>query len=97
MMFVIQGFDATDGAAGRARYLDAHVAHLRSLGERFVIGGPFLDQNGVPIGSMVVIEATARADAEAFAAADPFVLNGVFGRVEIHAWDFGHLRASGRG
>ena len=97
MMFVIQGFDAPGAAALREQYLDAHVAHLRSLGERFVIGGPFLGENGVPVGSMIVIEAADRAAAEAFAAADPFVLNKVFARTEIHAWDFGHLRQSGRG
>jgi uncharacterized protein YciI len=96
-MFVIQGFDAPDAAASRAQHLDAHVTHLRALGDRFVIGGPFLGENGVPVGSMVVIEAADRAQAEAFAAADPFVLNKVFARHEIHAWEFGHLRATGRG
>lgn len=97
MMFVIEGLDGPDAEALRARHLDAHVTHLTALGEGFVIGGPFLDQNNASIGSLVVVEAADRAAAEAFAAADPFVLNKVFERVEIRRWDFGHLRAKGRG
>jgi len=96
MMFVIEGLDGPDAAPLRAQHLDAHVAHLRSLGGRFVIGGPFLDQNGVSIGSLVVIEADSQSVAEAFAAADPFVLNKVFATVTVRRWEFGHLRASGR-
>ena len=96
-LFVIEGIDAEGGAAARATHTDTHVAHLLALGERFVIGGPFLDANDQPIGSLVVIEADSQADAEAFAAADPFVLNGVYGTVTVRRWAFGHLRVSGRG
>jgi len=95
-MFVIEGLDGPDAAVLRAQHLDAHVAHLHALGERFVIGGPFVDQNGVSIGSLVVIEAETQAAAEAFAASDPFVLNKVFATVTVRRWEFGHLRASGR-
>ena len=97
MMFVIEGLDGLESMSRRAEFLDRHVAHLRSLGDRFVIGGTFLDQNGVAIGSLVVIQAASQADAEAFAAADPFVLNKVFVTVTVRRWDFGHLRQSGRG
>jgi len=96
-MFVIEGHDGPGAAALRARHLDAHVAHLTALGDGFVIGGPFLDQNNASIGSLIVVELTDRAAAEAFAAADPFVLNKVFERIEIRRWDFGHLRQKGRG
>jgi uncharacterized protein YciI len=97
MMFVIEGMDAPDNAAARAAHTDAHVAYLLALGERFVIGGPFLDADSQPIGSLVVIEAENQEAAEAFAAADPFVLNGVYETVTVRRWAFGHLRASGRG
>ena len=97
MMFVIQGFDGPGVAGLRAAHQEAHVAHLLALGERFVLGGPFVDENTIPVGSMMVIEAADRAAAEAFAAADSFVLNKVFAGVEIHRWAFGHLRSTGRG
>ncbi len=96
-LFVIEGIDAPGNGAARAAHTDAHVAHLLALGERFVIGGPFLDANDRPVGSLVVIEADSAAEAEAFAAADPFVLNGVYGTVTVRRWEFGHLRAGGKG
>ena len=97
MMFVIEGTDTPDSAAVRDTHTDAHVAYLLALSERFVLGGPFLGADGRPDGSLVVIEAESLADAEAFAAADPFVLNGVYAEVSVRAWAFGHLRAGGRG
>lgn len=98
-LFVIEGTDAPDNAAARAAHTDAHVAYLLAMGERFVIGGPFLSagDNDNPIGSLVVIEVDTQKEAEAFAAADPFVLNGVYADVTVRRWAFGHLRASGRG
>ena len=97
MQFVIEGLDRADGAALREQHKAAHVAHLLSLGERFVIGGPFLDDEGREIGSMVVIEAEDRASANAIAGADPFVTEGVFSKVTVRRWDFGYLREKGRG
>lgn len=97
MLFAIEGIDRTDAAAARAEYLDAHVARLVALGERFVIGGPFLGDDGAASGSLMVIECAGLAEAEAFAQADPFVLHGVFGSVAVRRWEFGHLRAKGKG
>jgi uncharacterized protein YciI len=96
-LFAIEGMDAPDKASARAAHTDAHVARLLALGERFVIGGPFLSPDDRSIGSLVVIEADSLEAAEAFAAADPFVLNGVYQSVTVRRWAFGHLRASGRG
>jgi uncharacterized protein YciI len=44
-----------------------------------------------------VIDVETEAAAEAFAAADPFVLNSVYETVTVRRWAFGHLRSSGRG
>ncbi|MGH2618938.1 MAG: YciI family protein, partial [Anaerolineales bacterium] len=35
-------------------------------------------------GSLIVIEADSLAEAEAFARTDPYTVNGVFERVEVH-------------
>ena len=98
-LFVIEGIDGPDAGAARAAHNAAHVDYLLAMGERFVIGGPFLGagDNDNPIGSLVVIEADSQEAAEAFAAADPFVLNGVYADVTVRRWVFGYLRASGRG
>lgn len=96
LQFVIEGIDGKDASALREKHRAAHVAHLEALGERFVIGGPFLDDDGREIGSMVVIEAESRADANSFAGSDPFVVEGVFEKVTVRRWAFGHLRVGGK-
>jgi len=47
---------------------------------RVVLAGPLTDKTG----SLIVIEAESLADAEAFAREDPYTVNGVSERVEIH-------------
>lgn len=68
----------------------AHVAWLDELNARggLSFAGPFLDADGKPTGSLVVVEATDMAEAEAIAAADPYAKAGLFASVEINAWNW---------
>ena len=65
-----------------------HVAFLQKLNEAGTLkfAGPFLDDEGKPNGSLVVIEATDKAAAKSIAAADPFAQAGLFESAEIRAW-----------
>ena len=66
--------------------LDNRPAHLEYLGRGGVVfAGPFIEDEK-PVGSLVVIEAADRAAAEAWAAADPYALAGLFAAVEIREW-----------
>ena len=61
---------------------DEHLAYLKGLNlHRY--GGPLLDENDQPCGSLIVIEADDLAAADAFAAGDPYAKAGLFERVEI--------------
>lgn len=68
----------------------AHVAWLDELNARggLSFAGPFLDADGKPTGSLVVVEAADMAEAEAIAAADPYAKAGLFASVEINAWNW---------
>jgi uncharacterized protein len=63
-----------------------HLAYLGSLGSKMKAAGPFLDDAGSPTGSLVIIEAESRAEAEAMAAKDPYAIAGLFASVEIKPW-----------
>ena len=65
-----------------------HVAFLQKLNEAGTLkfAGPFLDDDGKPNGSLVVIEAADKAAAKSISAADPFAQAGLFESVEIRAW-----------
>ncbi|ESZ18161.1 YciI-like protein [Mesorhizobium sp. L48C026A00] len=67
-----------------------HVAFLEGLnGEnKLAFAGPFLDADGKPNGSLVVVEALDLEAAEALSAADPFARAGLFESVEIRQWNW---------
>lgn len=68
----------------------AHVDYLMALDKagKLRFGGPFLNEDGKPIGSMVAVEAEDRAEAEKIAAGDPYAKAGLFDHVEILPWNW---------
>jgi uncharacterized protein YciI len=87
MLFALICHDKPDHLAVRMENRPAHLDHLKSLGERLHAAGPLLGDDGeTPVGSLVVIEADSQADAETFAAADPYAQAGLFESVTIKPW-----------
>jgi uncharacterized protein YciI len=82
MMFVILGFDGPEGEARRKIYRPAHLAKMEPLDQqgRVVLAGPLTDKAG----SLIIIEADSLDEAQKFAQEDPYTVNGVFERVEVH-------------
>lgn len=68
----------------------AHVEYLRKLNEAgtLKIAGPFLNDDGKPYGSLVVIEAANKNEAAAIGASDPYAKAGLFETVRIRAWNW---------
>ena len=67
-----------------------HVAYLNQLNDAGTLkfAGPFLDAEGKPNGSLVVVDAADKAAAEKIAADDPFSKVGLFANVEIRPWNW---------
>jgi uncharacterized protein len=67
-----------------------HVAFLNGLNANGALkfAGPFLDAEGKPNGSLVVIEAADIAAAKAIAEVDPYAKAGLFASVDIRAWNW---------
>ena len=63
-----------------------HLKYLESLGAGLKAAGPFTDDAGQPIGSLVIIEAADRTTAKGMADADPYALAGLFESVMISEW-----------
>ena len=64
----------------------AHVEHLKSSGI-VAQAGPFLDANGEMCGSLVILDVEDMAQAEAWAAEDPYAKAGLFESVELIPWN----------
>ena len=87
MNFVLYCVDKPGHGQVRADNRPAHLDYLKSKLDRLVIAGPLLDDDGESVlGSLLVIEAADRADAEAFAAGDPYAKAGLFESVTVKAY-----------
>jgi len=82
MLFVIIGHDARDAKDKRPTHRPAHLAHLEPLAQagKLILAGPLTDGAG----SLIVVEAESLGAAWALVGRDPYVLNGIFERVEVH-------------
>ena len=78
MLFALINTDRPASLDLRMATRPAHLAYLESRTAEIVSAGALLDAEGKPTGSLLVIEAADRAGAEAFAAADPYTLAGLF-------------------
>ena len=82
MLFVIIGYDGPEGEAKRKIHRPAHLAILIPLDEqgRVILAGPLTDKAG----SLLVLDFETQEEAERFAHTDPYTVQGVFERVEVH-------------
>lgn len=86
MLYAMIAKDAPGALQTRLDTRPVHLEHLNSLGKKLVFAGALLNADEKPEGSIVVFEAADLAEAEALAAADPFVPAGVFASYEVKRW-----------
>ena len=89
MLFALICNDKPNSLELRMQTRPEHVAYLTGLGTALKAAGPFTDDNGSPVGSLVIVEADNRESAERIAAADPYAKAGLFAATEIRAWVWG--------
>ena len=85
-LFVIESIDKPESFDLRQSVRPTHLAYLDALGDAVVLAGPFQDEQGRSVGSMVVVAAKTLADAEALAARDPYAEAGLFETVTVRRW-----------
>mgnify|MGYP001770179518 FL=1 len=84
--FVLLCTDKPHHAEMRMAVRPDHLTYLMDFSESVKAAGPFLDDQGGMVGSMLIINVDDRAQAEQFAAGDPYAKAGLFSRVEIRPW-----------
>ena len=67
-----------------------HLAYMKGFEERGKVaaGGPLMDADGKPNGSLIVLDVESMDEAHAFAAGDPYAKAGLFGSVEFRQWNW---------
>ena len=86
MHFALVAHDRPDAVARRLELRPDHLKYLDELGDALVLAGPFLDDKGDMVGSIVVIEADDLDAARAIFARDPYAAGGLFASVTVKAW-----------
>ena len=86
MLFALICTDKPNSLELRVKTRPAHIEYLHSLGDTAKAAGPFLDDNGDMIGTLVIVEVEDRAAAESVAKGDPYSKAGLFQSVDIRAW-----------
>ena len=85
-LFVLTCVDYKNALDRRMAAREAHLAYVAEHRGLIKVAGPLLDDAGQMAGSMFVLEVDDAAAVEAFTAADPYRLAGLFERTEIRAW-----------
>lgn len=97
MLFAFIGKDKAGALQTRMDTRPTHVAFLEKLNAEGTLkfAGPFLDGDGKPFGSLVVVEAADKAAAEAIMAEDPYAKAGLFATTEVNAWNWTFNKPAG--
>jgi len=84
-IYAMIGRDGPKGPELRKTHRTAHLKNLEPLADagRVRHAGPLLDEGGSPVGSLVIFEAPSLMEARAFAAGDPYVVEGIFASHEV--------------
>ncbi|HEY0834719.1 MAG TPA: YciI family protein [Azospirillum sp.] len=87
MIFMFHCKDKPGSADVRASSRAAHLEFLDARKDSVFAAGPLLNDDGTGmVGSLLLVDFADRAEAEAFAAADPYAKAGLFESVEIRPW-----------
>lgn len=78
MLFAVIHTDKPNSLDRRMATRPAHLDWLKGRESTMVTAGALLDAAGQPVGSLIVLDVASRAEAEAFAAADPYAKAGLF-------------------
>ncbi len=85
MSFVLICTDKPGALDIRKANREAHLAYVAETGV-VSVAGPLLDDNGDMAGSLLVVDVDTRAEAETWAAGDPYARADLFSKVEIRGF-----------
>ena len=85
MRYALICIDKPNALQTRTDNRAAHLAYLQSTG---VVeqAGPFIDAAGQMCGSLVILGVATKAEADAWAASDPYAAAGLFQSVMVQEW-----------
>ena len=85
MRYALITLDKPGALQTRLDNRDAHLAYIADTGV-VEMAGPFLNEEGAMIGSLIILNVDTLADAQAWADNDPYAKAGLFEKTRLEAW-----------
>ncbi len=86
MLFVAICLDKPGSLETRLSTRAAHLTFLEQNARQVKLGGPFLDADEKPVGSMLILDCDNESLAQALLERDPYAMAGLFKSVELRPW-----------
>jgi len=83
--FIVE-YRQTGDAETRETHRGEHMAYRKSFGDKMPLAGPLLDDAGMTIGSLIIVEADDKDAVTAIATYDPYVKLGVLELVSVRGY-----------
>ena len=83
MQFLIKAYDGPNMLDKRMEVRPRHLEGLKALGKQVIIAGGLLDDEGKMKGSAVIVECPDRATLDRYLESEPYVVEGVWQKIEV--------------
>lgn len=83
MQFLVKAYDGPGMLEKRMEVRPRHLEGMRTLGKQIVVAGGLLDDAGKMKGSALVMEFQDRAALDKYLESEPYVVEGVWQKVEV--------------
>jgi len=83
MQFIIKAYDGPNMLDKRMEVRPRHLDGMAKLGKQIICAGGLLDEQGKMKGSALVMEFPDRAAFDEYLASEPYVIEGVWQKIEV--------------
>ena len=83
MQFIVKAYDGEGMLEKRMAVRPRHLEGMKKLGKHIICAGGLLDEEGRMKGSALVLDFDSRDALDAYLAAEPYVAEGVWEKVEV--------------
>ncbi len=87
MQFLIKAYDGEGRLDKRMEVRPRHLEGMQKLGNKVIAAGGLLDEEGRMKGSMLVVDFADRAELDEYLANEPYVLEGVWEKIEVERFN----------
>lgn len=85
MQFLVKAYDGEGMLEKRMEVRPRHLEGMKDLGKQVIVAGGLLDESGKMKGSALVMEFPDRAALDAYLANEPYVVEGVWKKIDVEA------------